>query len=83
MRDHRRFTNQTKMPVYVAHSHSLWQRGANENTNGLLRQCFPAGTRFNRLSRRNITRVQTMRNNRPWNILNWESPAQAVHHLLR
>ena len=83
MRDHRRFTIQTKMPVYFAHPHSPWERGTNENTNGLLRQFFPAGTRFNRVSRREITRVQTLLNNRPRKILNWVSPAQAVHHLLR
>lgn len=79
MRNHRHCTIQTKMPVYFAHSHFPWERGTNE----LLRQCFPAGTRFNRVSRRDITRVQTMLNNRPRNILTWESPAQAVHHLLR
>jgi IS30 family transposase len=83
MRDHRRFTIQTKMPVYFAHPHSPWERGTNENTNGLLRQFFPAGTQFNRVSRREITRVQTLLNNRPRKILNWHSPAQAVHHLLR
>jgi IS30 family transposase len=77
MRDHRRFTSQTKMPVYFAHPHSLWERGTNENTNGLLRQFFPAGTRFNRVSRREIKRVQTLLNNRPRKILNWDSPGRS------
>jgi transposase, IS30 family len=83
MRDHRRFTIQTKMPVYFAHPHCPWERGTNENTNGLLRQFFPAGTRFNRVSQREMKRVPTLLNNRPRKILNWDSPAQAVHHLLR
>jgi IS30 family transposase len=83
MRDHRRFTTQTQMPVYFAHPHSPWERGTNENTNGLLRQFFPAGTHFNKVSWREIKRVQTMLNDRPRKILNWHSPAHAFHHLLR
>jgi IS30 family transposase len=83
MRDHRRFTTQTKMPVYFAHPHSPWERGTNENTNGLLRQFFPAGTHFNTVSRSEIKRVQAMLNARPRKILNWHSPAHAFHQLLR
>lgn len=83
MRDHRRFTTQTQMPVYFAYPHSPWERGTNENTNGLLRQFFPAGTHFNKVSRREIKRVQAMLNDRPRKILNWHSPAHAFHHLLR
>jgi IS30 family transposase len=69
------------MRVYFAHPQCPWERGANENTNGLLRQFFPAGTRFNRVSRRQIKRVQAMLNDRPRKILNWHSPAHAFHHL--
>ena len=82
MREHRLFTKQTKMRVYVAHPHSPWERGTNENTNGLLRQFFPKGTRFTRLTRSEIKRVQVMLNDRPRKILNWHSPAHAFHHLL-
>src|SRR5438093_5726232 len=57
---HRLFTKQTKMRVYFAHRHCPWERGTNENTNGLLRQFFPAGTHFNRLSRQAIKHVQAM-----------------------
>jgi len=53
------------MRVYFAHPHCPWERGTNENTNGLLRQFFPKGTRFNQLSRREIKRVQAMFNDRP------------------
>jgi len=83
MREHRLFTKQTKMRVYFAHPHCPWERGTNENTNGLLRQFFPKGTRFTQLSRREIKRVQAMFNDRPRKILNWHSPAHAFHQLLR
>lgn len=83
MREHRLFTKQTKMQVYFAHPQCPWERGTNENTNGLLRQFFPKGTRFNQLSRRDIKRVQVLFNDRPRKILNWHSPAHAFHQLLR
>ena len=83
MREHRLFTKQTKMRVYFAHPQCPWERGTNENTNGLLRQFFPAGTRFTRVSRREIKRVQVMLNDRPRKILTWHSPAHAFHQLLR
>jgi transposase, IS30 family len=82
MREHRLFTKQTKMRVYFAHPHSPWERGTNENTNGLLRQFFPKGTRFTQVSRAEIKRVQAMLNDRPRKTLNWHSPAHAFHQLL-
>jgi IS30 family transposase len=83
MREHRLFTKQTKMRVYFAHPQCPWERGTNENTNGLLRQFFPKGTRFHQLSRREIKRVQALFNDRPRKVLNWHSPAHAFHQLLR
>src|SRR5437660_10940737 len=83
MREHRLFTRQTKMRVYFAHPQCPWERGMNENTNVLLRQFFPKGTRFHQLSRREIKRVQAMFNDRPRKILNWHSPAHAFSQLLR
>ena len=83
MREHRLFTKQTKMRVYFAHPHAPWERGTNENTDGLLRQFFPKGTRFHQLSRREIKRVQAMFNDRPRKVLNWHSPAHAFTQLLR
>jgi IS30 family transposase len=82
MREHRLFTKQTKMRVYFAHPHSPWERGTNENTNGLLRQFFPTGTRCTQVSRSKIKRVQVLLNDRPRKILSWHSPAQAFTHLL-
>src|SRR5213594_61875 len=83
MREHRLFTKQTKMRVYFAHRHCPWERGTNENTNGLLRQFFPPGTRFHRLARKAIKHVQEMFNDRPRKVLNWHSPAHAFRELLR
>jgi IS30 family transposase len=83
MREHRLFTKQTKMRVYFAHPQCPWERGTNENTNGLLRQFFPKGTRFNQLSRAEIKRVQMLFNDRPRKVLNWHSPAHAFNQLLR
>ena len=82
MGEHRLFTKQTKMRVYFAHPHSPWERGTNENTNGLLRQFFPKGTRFNQLSRKEIKQVQAMFNDRPRKVLTWHSPAHAFRQLL-
>ena len=83
MREHRLFTKQTEMRVFFAHPQCPWERGTNENTNGLLRQFFPKGTRFQQLSRAEIKRVQTMLNDRPRKVLDWHSPAHAFHQLLR
>jgi len=83
MREHRLFTKQTKMKVYFAHPQCPWERGTNENTNGLLRQFFPKGTRFQQVSRAEIKRVQVLLNDRPRKVLNWHSPAHAFHQLLR
>ena len=82
MREHRLFTKQTQMRVYFAHPHCPWERGTNENTNGLLRQFFPKGTRFNQVSRKEIKQVQAMLNDRPRKVINWHSPAHAFHQLL-
>jgi IS30 family transposase len=82
MREHRLITKQTTMRAYFAHPYSPWERGTNENTNGLVRQFFSKGTRFIQLSRAASKRVQVMLNDRPRKILNWHSPAHAVHQLL-
>jgi len=63
-------------------AHCPWERGTNQNTNGLLRQFFPTGTRFHQLSRTHIKQVQAMFNDRPRKVLNWHSPAHAFRQLL-
>lgn len=82
MAEHRLFTQATKMQVYFAHPQSPWERGTNENTNGLLRQFFPKGTDFAALGRREIKRVQHLMNGRPRKVLDWHSPYEVFRELL-
>lgn len=82
MREHRLFTKQTKIKVFFAHPHSPWERGTNENTNGLVRQFFPSGTDFNKISRREIKQVQNLLNGRPRKTLNWCMPSDVFSGLL-
>lgn len=83
MAQHKLFSKETKMRVYFAHPASPWERGTNENTNGLIRQFFPKGTDFNALSNKEIKHVQHLLNGRPRKVLNWHSPYEAMQQLLR
>lgn len=83
MRDHKRFTIQTQMTVYFCHPHSPWERGTCENTNGLLRQFFPKGIDFNKVSFKEIRRVERLMNGRPRKVLEWATPSEVLHRLLR
>jgi IS30 family transposase len=83
MAEHARFSVATGVPVYFCDPHSPWQRGSNENTNGLLRQYFPRRTDFRR-SRR-ATSIGSLPNSttaldKP---LGWKSPCQALDEALR
>ena len=83
MSEHKLFTKQTKIKVYFAHPRSPWERGTNENTNGLLRQYFPKGTDFHTVSRKEIKRVQEELNDRPRAVLGWRKPNEVFSKLLR
>jgi len=74
MAEHKLFTKQTKIKVYFAHPQSPWERGTNENTNGLIRQYFPKGTDFNKVTRKQIKRVQDQLNGRPRKVLDFQTP---------
>lgn len=82
MTQHELFTKDTKVQIYFADPQSPWQRGTNENTNGLIRQYFPKGTDFNEISTRELKRVQTLLNQRPRKTLNWETPEEAFAKVL-
>jgi len=83
MAQHKLFTKETKMKVYFADPQSPWQRGTNENTNGLIRQYFPKGTDFSKISYQQIRKVQNLLNGRPRKVLGWKSPIEAMNELLR
>lgn len=83
MAEHKRFTIQTQMTVYFCHPHSPWERGTCENTNGLLRQFFPKGTDFSKVTFKEIRRVERLMNGRPRKVLDWATPSEVLHRLLR
>jgi len=82
MSSHRWFTKHTKVKVYFAHSKSPWERGTNENTNGLIRQFFPKGTDFSKFTRREVKRVQRLLNQRPRKVLHWKTPEEVFNELV-
>lgn len=82
MAQHKLFSKKTKMIVYFAHPYSSWERGTNENTNGLIRDFFPKNTDFNTLSRYKLKKVQDLLNERPRKILNGKSPQEAMENIL-
>ena len=82
MSGHKQFTIDTGIQVYFAHPGSPWERGTNENTNGLLRQYFPKGTDFTKISRRTIKRVEWELNDRPRKVLHWKKPDEVFNQLV-
>jgi len=82
MSQHKQFVISTGMTVYFAHPSSPWERGTNENTNGLIRQYFPKGTEFDKVSVRELKRVQRLLNDRPRAVLNYYKPDEVFNSLV-
>jgi IS30 family transposase len=82
MARHTDITLATNMAIYFCDPHSPWQRGSNENTNGLLRQYFPKGTDLSQHSPEHLTAVAAELNNRPRKTLNWLTPQEKLAMVL-
>jgi IS30 family transposase len=82
MAQHLAFSVATDVEVYFCDPHSPWQRGSNENTNGLLRQYFPKGTSLRRYSQDDLDRVAASLNNRPRQTLNAMKPSEKLAELV-
>ncbi len=80
---HAAFTVETGLPVFFADPQSPWQRGTNENTNGLLRQYFPKGTDVSRWTAEELEAVAHALNTRPRKTLGWKTPAEVLDEHLR
>lgn len=76
MAEHKIFTEQTNIQVYFAHPHSPWERGTSENTNMLIRDFFPKGTDFTKVSAYRLRKVENLLNDRPRQVHNFYTPRE-------
>jgi IS30 family transposase len=82
MAAHAQFSVQTGVPVYFSDLRSPWQRGSNENTNGLLRQYFPKGTSLKNVTAEQLQAAADSLNGRPRQTLNWRTPSERLNEVL-
>ena len=82
MAQHHRFTVASTCPVFFCDPHSPWQRGSNENLNGLIRDFYPKGTNFADHTDTDIANTQHLLNTRPRQTMDWQTPAKRLEQLL-
>jgi transposase, IS30 family len=80
MANHKWLANNTGMDIFFANPYSSWERGTNENTNGLIRRFFPKGTDFNNITIEQLKQAQYSLNNRPRKILAYKTPNEIMNH---
>ena len=82
MAEHARFTTATDCPVFFCDPHSPWQRPTNENGNGLIRDFFPKGTNFTKITDQQVAEAEHLLNTRPRKILDFATPAEKLDQLI-
>src|SRR5215216_1565212 len=82
MAQHKLFTKNTKIQVYFTHPYSPWERPTNENSNGLIRDYFPAGTDFSLISKTRLKEVQNQLNERPRHVLDYRTPKEVFQQII-
>lgn len=82
MKQHKFFTHETKVKVFFADPYAPWQRGTNENTNGLIRQYFPKGTDFRTVSHAEVKEAERRLNSRPRKVLKYYTPSEKFYELI-
>lgn len=82
-REHQQLSDQTGIDVFFARPYHSWERGTNENTNGLLRQFFPKGTDLTKVDRREVTRAKKLINDRPRKRLGYKTPSEVIQKQLQ
>ncbi len=83
MARHEFITLKTGMNIYFAHPYSSWERGTNENTNGIIRRDFPKGTDFNHIDEKQLLKIEQKLNNKPRKILGYKTPNEAINFELK
>ena len=83
MARHEKITQNTGMKIFFAHPYSSWERGTNENTNGLIRRYLPKGTDFNQIDEKLLMKIQEKLNNRPRKIIGYKTPQEIMDSELK
>ena len=83
MADHQYIAESLNLAIYFAHPYHSWERGLNENTNGLIRQFFPKKTDFRQITQKDIDRVTNLLNNRPRKTLKYRTPNEVFNEQIK